>query len=166
MTLAAISKQLNVSTMTVYRRLRKAGISLDGLRDSNGEITSAGASLIASLFDAPQDATQGAANDVTRCNSEAQRDTTQGATPPPVGEALRSAEDAAQIAVLTAQLDAACDTIARLEAERDRLVAQLDAAAEALEREQRDRANERLLLTGGGGEARQRGRGLFWWLRR
>lgn len=152
MTLAEIAKRLNVSTMTIYRRLRRAGINLDTLRDSNGGITAAGASMIASLFDAPQ----GAADDATRCNSETQHDTTEQ-------NSVRAAEDVAQIAILTAKLDAANDTIARLEAERDRLTAQLDTLAAALEREQADRANERLLLTSGGGERR---RGLFGWIMR
>ena len=154
-TMAAIAKGLNVSTMTVYRRIRKAGISLDGLRDSNGEITAAGASVIASLFDAPQSATQGITGDETRYNDDVPQSITGGAT----------AEDEAQVSILTAKLDAANDTIKRLEAERDRLTAQLDAVTAALEREQMDRANERLLLTGGN-HAQQRRGGLFGWLHR
>ena len=162
MTLAAIAKQLDVSTMTIYRRLRKAGINLDGLRDSNGEITAAGASVIASLFDAPQGAMDATTDDATECNSDTQHDATRPSSSAQQDESIAAA---AQIAILTAQLDAANQTIERIEAERDRLTVQLNAAMAALEREQIDRQNERLLLTGGNTESKQK-RGIFTWFSR
>ena len=140
MTITAIAKQLNVSTMTIYRRLKRAGVNVDDLRDAKtGEVTAAGASLIASLFDG---ATQAAQQVITG-------DATGGAT-----------GDAVTVAVLQAKLDAATDTIERLEAERDRLLKQLDAVTAALQTEQADRQHERLLLTGSDGNGQQR---AHWW---
>lgn len=143
MTITAIAKQLNTTTMTVYRRLKRAGVNVDDLRDANtGEVTAAGASLIASLFDTTGGATQEAQQVITG-------DATGGAT-----------GDTVTVAVLQAKLDAATDTISRLEAERDRLLKQLDAVTAALQTEQADRQHERLLLTGSDGNGQQR---AHWW---
>lgn len=148
MTLAAIAKELNVSTMTVYRKLRQNGLEIGDLRGEDGQITADGASLIASLFDA----TQAATDDVTQAKQVAEHDATE-------------------VAVLTERLNAAQETISRLENEVTRLTDQLKAMSAALEREQLDRANERLLLTagsvdGGGTSASTQRKGPFWWLHR
>ena len=51
MTLAEIARQLNTSTMTVYRRLDKAGVKIADLRDADtGEITAEGVAVIGGLF--------------------------------------------------------------------------------------------------------------------
>lgn len=142
MTLAAIAKELNVSTMTVYRKLRQNGLEIGELRGEDGQITTDGASLIASLFDA----TQAATDDVTQEKQVAEHDATE-------------------VAVLTERLNAAQETISRLENEVTRLSDQLKAMSAALEREQLDRANERLLLTAGNAEGSQR-KGPFWWIHR
>lgn len=170
MTLAELAKGLHVSTMTIYRRLKQRGLNIDDLRDSSGGITAEGATVIAAMFDAPR-APQGA----TEGTTGAQHDTQQGATcdttratGATVGDL--DAATAARVEVLQAKLDAAADTITRLEGERDRLAAQLAAMTAALEREQSDRAQERLLLTSApatstSADERPR-RGLLWWLRR
>lgn len=152
MTITAIAKRLNVSTMTIYRRLKTAGISADTLRDETGDITPAGAGVIASLFDASQ-------NEYSTTD-DATADATGAAGV--LGAGTVSA-DAARAAVLEARLEAAADTIKRLEAERDQLRNQLETISAALEREQADRAQERLLLTGPADNQRRRG---FWWWRR
>lgn len=127
--------------MTVYRRLKKAGISIETLREQNsGEITPAGANTIASLFDTPSQAAQQVTTD------DAPRVATETAT-------------------MAARLEAAQETIRRLEDERDRLIRLLDAANAALEREQDDRRHERQLLTGNATDGQQR-RGWFGWFRR
>lgn len=162
MTITAIAKGLNVSPMTIYRRLKKAGISLDGLRDANGEITAAGASVIASLFDAPQDATEGRSGDATECNTVA----SQAAQHDGSGDSAGQMAASAQVEVLTAKLEAAVEKISMLEAERDRLVDQLAAVTAALEREQADRQSERLLLTGGQDENSQKRGFLAWFFRK
>ena len=163
MTITAIAKQLNVSTMTVYRRLKQSGVNIDDLRDaSTGTLTTSGVHVMASLFDSTN-ATPGATGDTT-LSQQPVTDGATGATPGIEGG------DAVTIAVLRAKLDAANDTIARLESERDRLIQLLDAATMALEREQSDRQSERLLLTtgvptvpidGDGQQGARRG----WWAR-
>lgn len=143
MTITAMAKELNVSTMTVYRRLKKAGIDVDTLRSADGELSGAAVSTIAALFDA------------TGTTDSAPHVTTGDATNDATG-------DAVTVAVLEARLEAAADTIKRLEEERNQLRAQLEAVSAALEREQTDRAQERLLLTGPG----EKRRGFWWWRRR
>lgn len=170
MTLAELAKGLHVSTMTIYRRLKQRGLNIEEMRDSSGGITAEGATVIAAMFDAPR-APQGATEGTTGAQHDAQQgatcDTTR-ATGATVGDL--DAATSAQVAVLQAKLDAAADTITRLEGERDRLAAQLTAMTAALEREQSDRAQERLLLTSApatstSADERPR-RGLLWWLRR
>jgi len=156
MTITGIAKQLNVSTMTIYRRCKKNGIALDDLRDTEtGELTAAGASVIASLFDAtgPQTALTG---DATR--------TSQGYD----GVAQTASQAACD--VLQARLDGANAVIEQLTSERDDLRRQVAALTAALEREQTDRQAERRLLTAGvdgeAGEAAQPRRRWWPWARR
>lgn len=151
MTLTALAAQLNTSTMTIYRRLKRNGVSVDELRDTRtGELTAEGASVIAALFDGQSgtSAEQPAEHGATR---EAERDKT--------GDALA-------VAVLEAKLEGAAALIAQLTGERDELRRQLGAALAALATEQGDRQQERRLLTGASGdpsvfEPQRRG-----WLRR
>lgn len=133
MTLAALAKQLNTSTMTIYRRLKRNGVSIDELRDANtGDLTPAGVSMIAALFDGAggTSAEQPAEQSVTPV---AERDTTA---------------DALAVAVLEAKLEGAEALIEQLTGERDELRRQLAAALAALAAEQADRQQERHLLTG------------------
>ena len=146
MTLAAMARQLDTTTMTIYRRLKRKGVDIASLRDDTSrELTPAGMSIIASLFDG-QSATapEPAAEQVITGDSE------QGAT-------LYT-----QVCVLQARLDGAEALIEQLTNERDDLRRQLTAALAALATEQADRQQERLLLTDG----QQRRRGLFGWIRR
>lgn len=146
MTIKQLAEQLGVSTMTVYRRCKDNGVDVANLRDENTkELTAAGASVIASFFrnNSVTLEEQTVQQTVTR---DAQRDATD-----------ITDSDAVTVAVLRAQLDAARDTIARLESERDRLVTQLDAVTAALHAEQADRQSERLLLTAGGADDGKRG---------
>lgn len=151
MTLTAIAKQLGVSTMTIYRRCKKNGVNIDELRaDEHGEITTAGAAVIASLFDATADqraAEQVATGDVTAT-------VTQTVT-----------TDSMTAAVLQAKLDGAQALIDHLTEERDRLREQVNQLTAALEREQLDRQQERQMLTGDSGEPGQR-RWRWPWSRR
>lgn len=152
MTLTAMARQLNTSPMTVYRRLKRAGVNIEELRDAgSGQLTAAGVSTIAALFDTttPQTAITG---DATQIQHDDKRDAT-GVT-----------QDAATAAaVLQAKLDGANAIIEQLTSERDELRRQLDAVTAALHAEQADRANERRLLTAGeAGDGQQR-RGIFRW---
>ena len=144
MTVADIAGKLNTTSMTIYRRLKKAGIDIQDLRDENG-ITQDGASQIAALF--PDKATTQAAQVDTDSN-------------------ITNTVDVSA-AVLQARLDGAMELIAHLRNERDELRRQLDAVTMALQAEQADRTRERQLLTAGVEDATNtRRRGLFWWLRR
>lgn len=152
MTVTGIAKQLNVSTMTVYRRCKKNGVLLDDLRDSEtGELTAAGVAAIASLFDAtgPQTALT---DDTTRMS--------QGYD----GVAQTASQAACD--VLQARLDGANAVIEQLTSERDELRRQVAALTAALAAEQEDRQAERRLLTGDVGEAGQSRRRWWPWARR
>lgn len=150
MTMRAIAAELGVSMPTLYRKLKAEGVDLASLRDSNGGITAAGASLIASLFDssasdtAVQAALHGRVNDASQAIS---LDTLQGDT------ALQ-----VETATLRVKLEAMEDKLNAVTAECDRLRAERDRLLSMLEAEQRQR---QLLLTDG----RQR-RGLFGWFRK
>ena len=139
-----MAKELNVSAMTVYRRMKRAGVDVAELRDdATGELTSEGVAVIGSLFDATgQQAAQQA--DATRTQPAAQPDT-------------QPAE--VEAAVLRVKLEASEATVQRLEDEVQRLRGECDRLVSMLEVEQRQRQQ---LLTDG----RQRRVGLFGWLRR
>ena len=156
MTLKAIADELNVTTMTIYRRLSKAGIDIKELRDDGGEITARGAGVIASLFqNIPTTADNEAAQHVITgvANSDA-----TGVKDRPGGT------EAAQVAALTATVEGLRALVAQLEGERDELRRQLAQVTAALQAEQADRQHERQLLTGGNMAAQgQQRRG--WWAR-
>ena len=154
MTLAEIAKQLNTSTMTIYRRLRKSGVNIGQLRDDvTGEITPAGASVIASMF---------GVTGATSTEQSAERCETCAAER---GETNSNAGSAGAVDVLRAQLEGRDALIKQLMDERDTLRLQLAAASAALEREQADRQHERQLLASGGDDQRGEG-GLFSWMRK
>ena len=161
MTITGMAKQLNVSTMTIYRRCKKSGVVLDELRDANtGELTSAGVSVIASLFDTttPQMALTGDATHAPQGNNGTPQTASQGAA---------AADMTAQVAALTATVDGLRGLVEQITGERDELRRQVAALTAALEREQADRQAERRLLTGGdGGEAGQPRRWRWPWARR
>lgn len=167
MNLTEIAEQLNTSTMTIYRRLRKAGLNIADLRDEkSGEVTAAGASAIAALFDSPH-AT--AAERVITPDTERDATGTTAATAAQAGQVDTAA--AVQIATLTAQVEGLQALIAQLEGERDELRRQLDAVTAALHAEQADRQQERRLLTAStaqadSGEDHRQRRGFFDFLRR
>lgn len=160
MTVTEMAKRMNVSTMTVYRRLKRASVNIEELRDADsGELTAAGVAAIASLFDAT-----GPQQDVTDDATQAQ----QGGEGVTTG--AKAATDAVEIARLTATVDGLRALVAQLEGERDELRRQLDAVTAALHAEQADRSNERRLLTAGStstaADAGQQRRGLFDFFRR
>lgn len=147
---------MGVSTMTIYRRCKKHGVNLEGLRDvQNGELTAEGVAAIAALFDttSPQMAVTDDATQIQQaCNGVAQT-ASQGLLD-------------ASMAILQAKLDGANALIEQLTGERDALREQLTAAQAALAAEQADRQAERRLLTGDAGEA-ARSRRIWWpWARR
>lgn len=157
MTITSMAKQLGVSTMTIYRRAKKNGVLLDDLRDSeSGQLTAAGVSVIASLFDAtaPQTAIT---DDATQMQLDYNAD----------AQTVLQGPSRASAAVLQAKLDGMTALIEQLTSERDALREQLAAAQAALAAEQADRQAERRLLTGDVGEAGQARRGWRWpWARR
>ena len=126
--------------MTIYRRLKKNGVNVDELRDdATGELTAAGASIIASMFpNASVTADENSAPQV------ATGDSPQTATGN--GDDVNG-NGSTVAAVLQARLDGANALIEQLTGERDELRRQLAAATAALEREQDDRRQERLMLT-------------------
>jgi predicted RNase H-like nuclease (RuvC/YqgF family) len=147
MTLAEIARQLNTSTMTVYRRLDKAGVKIADLRDADtGEVTAEGLAVIGGLFNttgATQPTTDTTTSSATRTQHTTQRDAQQVEV---------------EAAVLRERCKALEDTVQRLDAECERLRQQVDTLTQMLQTEQRQRV---LLLDDG----RQR-RGLFGWFRR
>lgn len=52
MNIEALSKQLGKSYRTVYRRIEKAGLVLNDLKDADGQLTAEGIQAISALFDA------------------------------------------------------------------------------------------------------------------
>ena len=160
MTITGMAKQLNVSTMTVYRRCKKNGVAIDELRDANtGELTAAGVAAIASLFDTttPQTALTGDATRTPQDNNSDAQTASQGAS---------TADMAVQVAALTATVDGLRGMVEQLTGERDVLRRQVAALTAALQREQDDRQAERRLLTGDVGEAGQPRRWRWPWARR
>lgn len=136
-TITGMAKELNVSAMTIYRRMKRAGVDVAELRDdATGELTSEGVAIIGNLF------------------------STTGTTTTTTGSATQPQPAAdVEAAVLRAKLDAAEDTVARLDAECERLRQQVDTLTAMLQAEQQQRM--RLLPDG-----QQRRGGLFGWLRR
>lgn len=160
MTVTAMAKQLNVSTMTIYRRCKRNGVNLDELRDGEtNELTSAGVAVIASLFDATAPQTT-ATDDTTQLqqgrNSDAQ----------PMPQDTGPASTAVRVAELAATVEGQRVLIETLTSERDELRRQLAAVTAALAAEQADRQAERRLLTGGGGNDVQPRRHWWQWGRR
>lgn len=140
-TITGMAKELNVSAMTIYRRMKRAGVDVAELRDdATGELTSEGVAIIGNLF-----STTGTTTSTTGSATQPQP------APQPVAEV--------EAAVLRAKLDAAEDTVARLDAECERLRQQVDTLTAMLQAEQQQR--QRLLMDG-----QQRRGGLFGWFRR
>lgn len=160
MTITDMAKQLEVSTMTIYRRAKKKGIVLEDLRDDDTkQLTAEGVAVIASLFDttAPQTAPT---DDATRIQHGANSDTQ------PASQGQETALAAVRVAELTATVDGLRGLIDQLTGERDELRRQVAALTAALEREQADRQAERRLLTGGDGDGTQPRRRWWQWGRR
>jgi FtsZ-binding cell division protein ZapB len=136
-TITGMAKELNVSAMTIYRRMKRAGVDVAELRDdATGELTSEGVAIIGNLF-----STTGTTTSTTQPQP----------APQPVAEV--------EAAVLRAKLDAAEDTVVRLDAECERLRQQVDTLTAMLQAEQQQR--QRLLMDG-----QQRRGGMFGWFRR
>lgn len=140
MTLAEMARQLNTSTMTIYRRLDKAGLKIADMRDADtGEITAEGMAVIGGLF-----TTTGA---TTTTTTRTQPTTQHDAQPADV-----------EAAVLRERCKALEDTVQRLDAECERLRVERDKLLSMMESEQQART---LLLTG----RQRRGGGLFGWFK-
>lgn len=148
MTLAEMARQLNTSTMTIYRRLDKAGLKIADLRDADtGEITAEGVAAIGGLF-TTTGATGSATNATTGSTTRTQPTTQRDAQPSEVEAAVLRVK----LEATEAMLEAVTDERNRLRDERDKLLVML-------EQEQR----QRVLMLGDGNQQR---RGLFGWLRR
>jgi len=159
MTVTGIAKQLGGSSMTIYRRLEKNGVAIADLRNEDGELTAAGASLIASYFDGATGvtcATDAAQQDAT---GEAQRDTTDVTG----GADARTMADTVtlrvQVAAQAAQIDGLNALVEQLREQLRAEQAQREELSSALRREQDDRQHERLMLAGTTTEKRH------WWQR-
>lgn len=155
MTLKAIADELNTTTMTIYRRLEKKSINIGELRDADtGEITPAGAAVIASLFK-----NTGTTDDNDRVKQIITDVLTGDAAQQTPGS---SGTEAAQVAALMATVDGLRALVAQLEGERDELRRQLSQVTAALQAEQADRQQERLALTAGSTDSAQQRRGWFY----
>ena len=55
MNIEGLSKQLGKNIRTVYRRIAKAGLSLENLKDEEGQLTTEGIQAISALFDNDND---------------------------------------------------------------------------------------------------------------
>lgn len=155
MTVTEIANQLNVTTVTVYRRLKKAGLNIADYRDESNNLTADGVAVIGSLFNGTDTVTDDTAP------------TTDGAT-----QAIHETEHDAQrfemavrLAELTAKLDGMTALIEQLTSERDALRSQLETAQAALAAEIQDRQSERRLLSGGEPAAQPRRRWRWPWSR-
>lgn len=146
-TLRAIAETLGVKPVTVYRRLKAKGIGVETLRDAEGNITTEGAAIIASMFDGSPDDT-------------AIQERIKGAYQSVSDETLQS-ETALQTeaAVLRERCRGLEATVDRLDAECARLRAEVSTLTGMLQAEQAQRA----LLLGDGNQ--RRGHGLFAWFR-
>ena len=128
MTLTDVARELNTTTMTIYRRLKRAGVNVADLRDvSTGELTAEGVAVIGGLFDATG-ANTASHDDATRTQPTTQPD----AQPVDV-------EAAVEIATLRVKLAAAEDKLSMLTAERDALRTQVNVLATMLQNEQSER---------------------------
>lgn len=139
MTVKQMAAELGVTPMTVYRRLKRAGIAITELRDDvTNELTPNGIAIIGSLFDATEPTTEGA----TSTEQVAQPET--------------KPDMSVDCAVLQAKLDGMEQLLRAVTDERDALRRQVSELT-ALLREQ-----QRLLPAG----HERRGGGLFGWFRR
>ena len=145
MTVTEVARSLGVSTMTIYRRLDKAGLNIAELRDKDTkELSAEGVSVIGQLF-----ADTGATTSATQTDN---RSATQ-----PQRVVAQSAE--VELAVLRVRLETMTETIERLTEERDRLREENGKLLDMLRAEQMTR--QKLLSDGN-----QQRRGWFWWVRR
>lgn len=131
MTLTALAEELHVSVMTVYRRAERAGVKVKDLRGEDGELTSEGVALLASLFD------------TTTPGNTGTTDTTTSSTTQPAHED-HTEDNSVEVARLEAEVAGLRRLVDVLEGQVADLRSRLDAAES--ERRQRDQ----LLLTGGG----------------
>lgn len=150
MTVREIAETLGVSVATLYRRLKAEGIDIKCLRDSKtGKVTPAGAAAIADIFGSPEDDT-------------AVQSIIEGASQSDTGETEQDVTALlVRLATSEAKLEAATETVQRLDIEVRRLQGEVDRLTALLEGEQRQR--QALLVDGNQG---QRRRGLFDWLRK
>ncbi len=144
MTVKEVARSLGVSTMTLYRRLGKAGLKIEALRDENGVLTAEGVATIGQLF-AETSVPQIEATESVTSSPQASQQVTQPAE--------------VELAVLRVRLETATETIERLTEERDKLREENSRLLTLLEGEQMQRQQ---LLTDGS----QQRRGWFWWVRR
>ena len=127
MTLKQLAEELSVSTMTLYRRASRAGVRVQDLRGDDGELTSEGVALLASMFDSTTPTTEGATDSTT-----------------PAAHEAHTEHNEVEVARLEAEVAGLRRLVDTLEAQVADLRSRLDASE--AERRQRDQ----LLLTGGG----------------
>ena len=124
MNIEALSKQLGTSYRTVYRRISKAGLALDNLKDADGQLTAEGVQAISALFDNDR-----RKDDVKRQDNVNSEDVSKvkalvnvkdKAAEKAIAEAEKRASDAeAECVRLSAQLDEIRKQLEDLRSERD-----------------------------------------------
>lgn len=127
MTLKQLAGELHVSVMTVYRRAERAGVRVQDLRGDDGELTSEGVALLASMFDSTTPTTEGATDSTT-----------------PAAHEAHTEHNAVEVARLEAEVAGLRRLVDTLEAQVADLRSRLDAS------EAERRGQSQLLLTGGG----------------
>lgn len=155
MTIKGIADELGTTSVTIYRRLKRAGIQIATLRDDNGDITQSGASTIANLF-RERDADVQRAIDAGR----ADRSEAEGLIDDDRNRLQREAASAETRAVIAeTRLEFALERVKALESDLEHTRLECSRLLALLEAEQQQR--QRLLTDG-----HQQRRGLFRRLRR
>lgn len=140
MTIAQMAARLGVSSMTIYRRLRRNGLDIADMRDDSGALTADGVATIGALFDNSGAITgdaDGITDDATKAEQVTKHDTEQS--------------NMIELARLQEQNEGLRALLMQVQSERDSLREQLATAQAALAAEIADRASERRLLAAGAG---------------
>lgn len=151
-----MAARLGVSSMTIYRKLKRNGLNIADMRDDSGALTADGVATIGALFDnsgAVTGDTDAITDDATKAEQVTKHDAEQS--------------NMVELARLHAENDGLRALLVQVQGERDALREQLAATQAALAAEIADRASERRLLTAGidgaGGDVQQDRRRRWRW---
>lgn len=152
MTIAQMAARLGVSSMTIYRRVKRSGLNIADMRDDSGALTADGVATIGALFDNSGAVTgdaDGITDDATKAEQATKHDAEQS--------------NMVELARLRAENDGLRALLVQVQSERDSLREQLATAQAALAAEISDRASERRLLAAAGGDGVQDRRRRWRW---